>query len=249
MLGSIIGHILGENYGREASSIKSTKDIVNLLSSDNLIQNKKEISEICAIYDAIINGDSNYSDYLEKSDSECDDSIAAMRVTPIGFCFDQFEQIEDEAKEATIPTHDTDDAKKGSKAVALSIYLLRIGMPKRRLEDYMKLKYYSMNYELEELQEDSFSKNDKETVPYAMVCFFKSNSFENAIANALSIGGDSSTITSITTSLAEAYYGIPEKVVEKSREILDDDTYNLLKDKYFSSKVYRIRTDNRGQYD
>ena len=44
-------------------------------------------------------------------------------------------------------------------------------------------------------------------------------------------------------------YGIPEKVVEKSREILDDGTYNLLKDKYFSSKVYRIRTDNRGQYD
>ena len=44
-------------------------------------------------------------------------------------------------------------------------------------------------------------------------------------------------------------YGIPEKVEEKSREILDDGTYNLLKDKYFSSKVYRIRTDNRGQYD
>ena len=44
MLGSIIGHILGENYGREGRSVKDTKDIVNLLSGDNLIQNKKKIS-------------------------------------------------------------------------------------------------------------------------------------------------------------------------------------------------------------
>ena len=246
MLGSIIGYILGENYEREGRSIKDVQDIVDVLSSDGLVQDRKKISSISAIYDAIINGDGEYSDYLEKSDSESDDSIVAMRISPIGFCFDQYEQIKEEAYLATIPTHHTENAIKSSRAVALGIYLLRIGMPKRQLEDYMKIRYYSMNYELEKLQEDSFSKNDKETVPYAMFCFFKSTSFENAIANALSIGGDSSTITSITAALAEAYYGIPEKIVEKSKEILEVDTYNLLKDKYFSPKEYRIKTGNRG---
>lgn len=60
------------------------------------------------------------------------------------------------------------------------------------------------------------------TVPQAMQAFFESDSFEDAIRNAISIGGDSDTLAAITGAVAEGYYGVPDDLKETALSYLDD---------------------------
>jgi hypothetical protein len=67
-----------------------------------------------------------------------------------------------------------------------------------------------------------FSESSQETMPVALAAFLESVSFEDAVRNAVSVGGDSDTIAAIAGSIAEAYYGIPEEIWEKAKTYLDD---------------------------
>ena len=52
--------------------------------------------------------------------------------------------------------------------------------------------------------------------------FLKSDSYEDAIRNAISIGGDSDTIACMTGGIAEAYYKeIPQPIIDKARLKMD----------------------------
>jgi len=61
-----------------------------------------------------------------------------------------------------------------------------------------------------------------ETVPEAIIAFLESKSFEDAIRNAISLGGDSDTLAAITGGIAEAKYGIPAEIAEKALKYLDE---------------------------
>ena len=64
-----------------------------------------------------------------------------------------------------------------------------------------------------------------------MQAFFESNSFEDAIRNAISIGGDSDTLAAITGAVAEAYYGMSEKEVQAAViDRLDPTLLKILED-------------------
>ncbi len=67
-----------------------------------------------------------------------------------------------------------------------------------------------------------FNETCQETVPKAIVAFFDSTDFEDAIRNAISLGGDSDTLSAITGSIAEAAYGVPEWIREKALSYLDE---------------------------
>lgn len=54
------------------------------------------------------------------------------------------------------------------------------------------------------------------------MAFLESDSFEDAIRNAISIGGDSDTIAAITGSVAEAFYGIDDKLKSQAKSYLDE---------------------------
>ena len=68
------------------------------------------------------------------------------------------------------------------------------------------------------------------SVPQAIVCFLESEDFEDAIRNAVSLGGDGDTQACIAGAIAEAYYGIPEELEEEIFRYLDDNQ----KDYYFT---------------
>ena len=73
--------------------------------------------------------------------------------------------------------------------------------------------YYDINFKLDDIRDSyEFNKSCQDTVPQALEAFFESNSFEDAIRNAISIGGDSDTLAAITGGIAEAYYGIPADI-------------------------------------
>ena len=92
-------------------------------------------------------------------------------------------------------------------------------------------KYYTINFTLDEIRPVyKFNETCQETVPQAMQAFFESTSFEDAIRNAISIGGDSDTLAAITGAVAEAYYGMTEREVRNVTTILDRTLLKILED-------------------
>lgn len=67
------------------------------------------------------------------------------------------------------------------------------------------------------------------TVPQAIIAFLESTDFEDAIRNAVSLGGDSDTLAAITGSIAEAAYGIPDWIKIKAYSYLDTPLRDILK--------------------
>ena len=57
------------------------------------------------------------------------------------------------------------------------------------------------------------------TVPEAIIAFLESQDFEDAIRNAVSLGGDTDTLGAITGSIAEAFYGISDVLIAECRSL------------------------------
>ena len=76
---------------------------------------------------------------------------------------------------------------------------------------------------------NKFDESCQVTVPQAIICFHESNGFEDAIRNAVSIGGDSDTIACITGGLAEAFYGVPDNIFDKAYTYLPSDMKKIIK--------------------
>jgi len=74
-----------------------------------------------------------------------------------------------------------------------------------------------------------FNETCQDTVPQAIIAFLESTDFEDAIRNAISIGGDSDTLAAITGSIAEAAYGIPDWIKDKAYTYLDEPLKDVLR--------------------
>lgn len=158
---------------------------------------------------------------LHKGEGNSFDNGCAMRISPVGFLFDDLKNVKIEAYEATSPSHNHEEAYKAAEAVATSIFLLRKGLSKEELKKYIEDNYYKLDYDLNELRLNYvFTNKASSSVPQAIFCFLESNNFEDAIRKAISIGGDSDTIACITGSLAEAYYGVPKKLINEVEKYL-----------------------------
>ena len=84
-------------------------------------------------------------------------------------------------------------------------------------------KYYTIDFTIDEIRPVyGYDITCQGTVPQAMQAFFESDSFEDAIRNAISIGGDSDTLAAITGAVAEAFYGIPDNLKKTALSYLDD---------------------------
>lgn len=158
----------------------------------------------------------------------------AMRISPVGFYFDNLETVLKEAKKATIPSHNTDQAVTSAQAVSTAIYLARKGRSKKDIKDLLMFYFdYDFDYSLEDLQHNyQFSAKADDSVPQAIYCFLESTSFEDAIRKSISIGGDSDTIAAITGSISEAFYGIPDELKEKAMSYLPDE-YKKVVDNFY----------------
>lgn len=161
----------------------------------------------------------------------------AMRISPVGYLFDSLEDVKRESMLATIPTHNNIDSIKCAEAVATSIFFLRHGMSKVELIDYITKNYFNLDYDLEDLRHNYiFTSKAIDSVPQAIFCFLKSYSFESAIRTSLSIGGDTDTIACIVGALAEAYYGIPNEIIENVNKFIPDYMKDILSKYYKKEK-------------
>ena len=90
---------------------------------------------------------------------------------------------------------------------------------------------FRSDFKLDDIRDTyEFDASCQGTVPQALEAFFESTGFEDAIRNAISIGGDSDTIAAITGGIAEAYYGIPTDIRSYALTFLDDTLLKILTD-------------------
>lgn len=169
---------------------------------------------------------------------------AGMRISPVGWVAESEEELKKLSSIVTGVTHNHPEGLKGGEAIAMCVYLARTGADKRTIRE-RAAKYYPIlndesftianlqaSYGYDELGEWVTCQG---SVPHAILAFLESESLEDAVRNAVSIGGDSDTIGAMAGSIAEAFYGVPTELEEKALSYLSDD----LKGIYYAFELVR----------
>ena len=172
---------------------------------------------------------------------------AAMRVSACGFAGSDLQEVIMLSRVVTEVSHNHPEGLKGAEATAVAIYLARTGSSILEIRDYIDKHYYPMNFTLDGIRDTyRFDVSCQGSVPQAIMAFLESTSFEDAIRNAISIGGDSDTIAAICGGIAEAYYGIPTEIRKHALTFLDQRLLSILNE--FES-IYGMTTAKKIKKD
>lgn len=155
---------------------------------------------------------------------------AAMRVSPCAYVAETLDEALELAKTVTEVTHNHPEGIKGTQATVAAVFLALHGSSMAEIREHIDRNYYPMNFTLDEIRPTyKIDGSCQGTVPQAITAFLESTSFEDAIRNAISIGGDSDTIAAITGSIAGAYYDIPEMFRLLITPFLDEFQLGIIK--------------------
>ena len=149
---------------------------------------------------------------------------SAMRVSPVGFAFDTIDDVILWAERSSSVTHNHPEGIRGAKATAAAIYYARQNQDKKQIRQFLESQFgYDLSITLAQIRPTySFDGTCQGTVPQALIAFLESTDYEDAIRNAISLGGDADTLACITGGIAEAYYsGIPQDLAMKAKPLLD----------------------------
>lgn len=225
MFGALIGDIIGSVY--EFSPHKS-KDITFI--SENSRFTDDSILTV-AVADTILHGydfapalkywgrcypragyGKRFMKWCASDSSAAGDSTgngSAMRVSPVGWAFDTLEETLDQAKKSAVPSHNSAEAVAGAQAVAAAVFMARNCSSKKEIKNYIEKKFgYDLSRTIKEIRpEYKFEVSCSRSVPEAIIAFLESDSFEDAVCCAVSLGGDADTQACIAGAAAEAFYG------------------------------------------
>ena len=149
---------------------------------------------------------------------------SAMRVSPIGLAFDNLEDVLAEAERSAKVTHDHPEGIRGARAVAAATFLARKRPDKREIAEYVEAEFdYRLDLSLKSVRRTFlFDVSCEGTVPWALRAFLEADSYEEAVRNAISLGGDADTLACIAGAVAGVYYGVPPTVESEVLARLDD---------------------------
>ena len=256
MIGAIIGDTIGSPYEFDQNNIKTTRfplfsektcftdDTVMTLAVAEALMNgymdeaatEKELIECMQYYgrkypDAGYGGmfgmwvrSKNPMPYYSFGNG------SAMRVAPVAWLYNDLETVERFAAITAKVTHDHPEGIKGAQAIAAAIYLARTGNSKTQIRKYISEKYkYDLTRTCNDIRPTyRHVESCQETVPQALAAFFEGNDFEEVVRLAVSLGGDSDTLTAIAASVAEAYYFVPAEIWMSVFCYLDDDLLDII---------------------
>ncbi len=154
---------------------------------------------------------------------------AAMRVSPCGFAASTLDEAISLARAVTKVTHNHPEGMKAAEATSAAIFLAGNGKSMLEIRDFIEANYYRIDFTLDSMRPTySFDVTCQGSVSQAVEAFFESAGFEDAIRNAISIGGDSDTLAAIAGGIAEAYYGIPSNLRKHALTFLDKTQLDIL---------------------
>lgn len=255
MLGVIIGDIVGSRFKQNNNKLKDFEfmnyhcgvtdvSIMSLaianaiLECDDQYRNIdtyaiKSMQELGRKYPNA-GYDSNFSAWLHEDNPKPYNSYdygAAVRVSACGFAAKSLEEAKKLAAKVTEVSHNHPESIKASEAIATAVYLAIHGSNLLDIQDYITKNYYKIDFTLDSIRDSyEYDVSCQGSVPQAFAALFESTTFEDAIRNAISIGGKSDTIGAITGSMAEAYYGIPADIRKMGLTYLKEDLLKILID-------------------
>jgi ADP-ribosylglycohydrolase len=241
MLGAIAGDVIGSVY--EARPIQTTRfrlfhplcrftddTVLTVALADSILHDIPYVDLLKAYYRSYPNAGygGSFHQWAQSERSYPYGSWgngSAMRVSPVGFAFDTLEVVLDRAKRSAEVTHDHPEGIKGAQAVASAVFLARTGKTKEQVKSYVETSFgYHLDTPLDEIRPRyEFHVSCQKSVPQAIRAFLESDGYEDALRQAISLGGDSDTLACMAGGIAQAFYGgIPEEISRRVFEILDE---------------------------
>lgn len=244
MIGAIIGDIIGSTY--EFNPIKTTE--FELYSEKSHFTDDTVLT--CATADVVMNGGDYAEAYREYGRRWPDRGFggafarwvnensmepynswgngSAMRVSPIGFAYDDLDTVLEEAKRSAECTHNHPEGIKGAQAVAAAIYLARKGRNKAFIRTYLQdLFDYDLSRKVDDIRpEYKFHVSCQQSVPESIICFLEADSFEETLRLCVSLGGDADTMCAIAGPIAQAYFDdIDPLHIAKMADLVDPELF------------------------
>ena len=155
---------------------------------------------------------------------------SAMRVASVGWLFDTLEETRHVARLTAEVTHNHHEGVKGAEATSSVIFLARTGNSKKAIKNYVLAEFaYDLSRTCDEIRPGYHHiETCQETVPEAITAFMEGDSYEDVVRTAVSLGGDSDTLTCIAGGMAEAFYGVPREIVAECKIRLPKDMKDAL---------------------
>ena len=150
---------------------------------------------------------------------------SAMRVSPIGFAFDELDKVLYYAKISAEVTHNHIEGIKGAQATAAAIFMARKGINRELIRNSISRMFnYNLNLTCNDIRPNyHFQESCQRTVPQSIVAFLDSKNYEDAIRLAVSLGGDADTMGAITGGIAAAFYDMPEEMCQFAMSRIPQD--------------------------
>ena len=156
---------------------------------------------------------------------------SAMRVASIGWLYEDLGRTREVARWSAEITHNHPEGIKGAESTAAAIWMARNGRTKKEIKDYIEEKYgYDLSRTCDEIRETyQYEVSCQKSVPESIIAFLEGKDFEDTVRLAISFAGDADTQACIAGSIAEAYYGIPEWIMKKGRDLITPDMKEVIK--------------------
>lgn len=257
MLGAIAGDVIGSIYEGWNKQIKTvdfplfspdchfTDDTVLTIAVADAILQERDYATFIQDY-ARRYPNAGYGGFFKRwiydENKEAYNSFgngSAMRVSPVGWAFDTREDVLREAERSASVTHNHPEGIKGAQAVALAVFLARQGQDKTTIQQEIIQRFnYDLKRTLDEIRPSySFDVSCQGSVPESIIAFLESESVEDAIRKAISLGGDSDTMACISGAIAEAYYrDIPEEILITIERLLPRELLQVVN--RFAARYY-----------
>lgn len=261
MWGSIIGDLAGSIYEyQQTKKISKIDNIDSLINEKSFFSDDTILT--MAILDAIINNGNYekylkdyiflYNDYKPEvidyfkttfspgllrwfNDDKKGFSRgngALMRIAPVGYLFDNENDVMENAFNVTAPSHNSDEAIRCTKIVSLIIFYARKSCSKEEIIDKLKLKITYNDFK-------KFNTTCDETINNCLYALFTTNSFADSIKTVISYGGDTDTNACIVGGMAEALYGIDTSIIDNAMKKIPTEFVHILNKGY--SRIKKLK--------
>lgn len=248
-IGAVVGDIVGSPYEFDENNIKTEKfplfskrsyatddTVMTLAVAEGLMRSlgkpKDEMRK--SVIASMVSWGKRYpyAGYGTRFRGWFDDPVpygswgngSAMRVSSVGWLFDDLDETIEAAELTAAVSHDHPDGIRGAQATAAAIWLNRHGTSKSELKSFIVEKFgYDLSRTTDEIRPNySFTEECAKTVPEAITAYLEAESFEGTLRKAVSLGGDSDTLTAIAASIAEPTYEVPVEIAKSAIGRLDE---------------------------
>lgn len=240
MLGAIAGDVIGSVHERARTKTKAfpllvadsrfTDDtVLTVAVADSLLHGRDYVDSLHDYFDAYPEAGYGSTFWLwassrRRTPYQSWGNGSAMRVSPVAYAGETLEEVLVEAKRSAEVTHDHAEGIRGAQATAAAVFLARTGGSKEQIRHYIEEQFgYFLDESLDRIRPTyQFEVSCQWSVPQSIIAFLESTGYEDAVRNAVSLGGDADTMACIAGAIAEAFYGgVPGEIAEQVLSRLD----------------------------